>query len=52
MRKELSFASFNSLGPVVFVEVGPFIVKDGTAAYIIKCVVTKTKLIYNFLFLL
>lgn len=48
--KVLSFASFNLLGPEVFVEVGALIINKGTTAYIIKCAVTKTKLI-NILFL-
>lgn len=52
MWKVLSFASFNPLGPVVFVEVGALIIKEGAAAYIIKCVITKTKLIYNIIFLI
>lgn len=51
MWKVLSFASFNLLGPVVFVGVAALIKNEGPAAYIIKCVVTKTKLIYHIHFL-
>lgn len=41
MWKVLRLASFNPLGPVVFVEVGALIIREGTAAYIIKCVIKK-----------
>lgn len=48
MWKVLSFASLNLLGPVVFVEVGALIIKEGTTANIVKRVENESLLIFFF----
>ena len=43
MWKVLSFASFNPLGPVVFVEVGAFIVKEAIVCNVRCCLYNKIR---------